>query len=52
VGNDAEMNVSPHDLIKAEAYEWVVRTIFLRGPAMSLLLPLFGKHLEKAEFLA
>jgi hypothetical protein len=31
-GNDAEMNVSPHDLIKAEAYEWVVRTIFFRGP--------------------
>jgi hypothetical protein len=21
--NDAEMNVSPHNLIKAEAYEWV-----------------------------
>ena len=34
MGNDAEMNVSPHNLIKAEAYEWVVkcRTIFLRGP--------------------
>jgi hypothetical protein len=34
VGNDAEMNVSPHNLIKADAYEWVVklRTFFLRGP--------------------
>jgi hypothetical protein len=34
VGNDEEKNVSPHNLIKAEAYEWVVkwRTIFLRGP--------------------
>ena len=34
MGNDEEKNVSPHNLIKADAYEWVVkwRTIFLRGP--------------------
>ena len=25
VGNDAKMNVSPRNLIKAEAYEWVVK---------------------------
>jgi hypothetical protein len=34
VGNDAEMNVSPHNLIKAEAYELMVtwRTLFLKRP--------------------
>ena len=48
MGNDAKMNVSPHNLIKAEAYEWVVkrRTSFLRGHESAGEGPKIGRKVK------